>query len=309
MLRFEFTDIYGKTVYPDNPLYIVINRDENVPADDLSVTFPFLKDIDELSEVKVFDGEKVLFKGIVDEQQTILSEKDYYTKITARSMAAVLLDNESHPICYTDASTSVIFERHLKINGIEKYKGSETVLKGNFNISKGTTDWQAFCTFCIKALNSIPRIEGDGTADFSGVHSDEKLTFSNVNGIRYNSIKENIKRYKLISDVILKPLRSDSYNTVISDSFTKPRKIDRRRYIDVFSEKDYDTAENILKNSKKSAYELTIVSPECLIDKLGAEAEVIDDVLGKKDGIYISGITYCLTPEKEETTLVLKKLI
>lgn len=309
MLSFEFTDINGKIIKLNNPIYIVINRDENVPADDLSVVFPMLKDVDELCDVEVYDGSEIAFKGIVDEQQTILSEKEYYTKITARSMAAMLLDNESRPICYTDVCASVIFERHLKPNLISGYKADETVLKGDYNISKGTTDWQAFAAFCIKAFNKIPRIEPDGTANFNGVESEEKITFSNTNGIKYNSIKENIKRCKLISDVIIKPMKSDNYNTVINNSFSKSRKINRRRYIDIFSEKDYDTADMILKNSEKNAFELTVVSPLCLINKLGAEVKVEDDIIGEKDGLYVSGINYCLTPEKEETTLSLKKVI
>ena len=188
MLSFVFTDINGNTVYLDNPVYIVINQDENVPADDLSVTFPILKDAGEFCKVKVTDGEKVVFKGVVDEQQAIVSEKDYYTKITARSMAAELLDNESRPVCYTDVSASVIFERHLKPNQIIEYKADETVLKGNYNVSKGTTDWQAFAAFCIRAFNKIPRIEADGKAVFSGVESEEELTFSNINGLNLSLI-------------------------------------------------------------------------------------------------------------------------
>ena len=56
----------------------------------------------------------------------------------------------------------------------------ETVLKGDYNISKGTTDWQAFASFCLATVGVVPRIEPDGTADFYGVENDMKLRFSNM---------------------------------------------------------------------------------------------------------------------------------
>ncbi len=306
MLRFEFTDINNERLILDNPVYIVINQDENIPADDLTVTFPLIKNISELCEVEAFDGDKKVFRGIVDEQQSILDNNSYYTRITARSMAAALLDNESRPVNYTDVSTSVIFNRHLLPNNITSYKGEDKVLKGSFNISKGMSDWQAFSMFCLRVFNKVPRIEPDA-ACFTGGECEDELKFSNVNGIRYNSIKENIKRHKIISDVIIKPVKSDNYNTVYNDSFSKSHNIIRKRYVDIFSEKDYDTARMILENSRKNSFEITLTTPRGIIDKLGAKVSIEDENLGNLQGLYISSIYYCLTPEKEETTLILKR--
>ncbi len=307
MLEFRFKDIDDNDVVLTNPMYIVINRDEKIPADDLSVTFPFLKNVGELCGVEVFDGGKLVFKGLVDEQQNVLSDRLYYTKIIARSMAANLLDNESKPVSYNKVSASVIFNKHLLNNSIKSYKGKEVTLGGNLNITKGTTDWQAFYTFSRRAYGTTPRINSDGTADFYGIESGDNLRFSNVDGLRYNSIKENNKRCKLISDVYVKSKPSGSYDTIIRRDKIRNRKIDRRRYVDVSVSKNFSIPDTIIDNSISNSYEVTVISPERILDKLGAKVSIEDSGLGVIDGLYVSGIYYRLTPDKEETTLILKK--
>ncbi|MBR2280455.1 MAG: hypothetical protein IJ903_06010 [Ruminococcus sp.] len=306
MLSFIFTDINDERITLDNPIYAVINQDEKIPADDLTVTFPYIEKLSELSGVEVYDGDKIVFKGVVDEQQSVLGVKEYYTRIAARSMAAVLLDNESRPVNYTKPTTSVIFEKHLSPNSITKYKGEEKALNENLNVPKGTSDWQVFYNFCIKAFNRAPRIEADGTASFIGVNSDDKVLFSNNGGVSYNSIKENIKRCKLISDVNVKAGNS-GYNMVINDKSIKDRKIKRKRYYDASVNKDFTVPDIMIRNSLDNSYEVTVVSPERIIDKLGAKAEIENEKTGTIKGLYISSVYYRLTTEKEETTLILKK--
>lgn len=307
MLEFKFKDVDDNDIILNNPIYIVINQDEKIPADDLSVTFPLLKDIGELCEVEVFDDDKIVFKGVVDEQQNVLSDTLYFTKINARSMAANLLDNESRPVNYTDVSTSVIFSRHILPNAIKSFRGGNITYKGNLNISKGTTDWQAFYTFAQKAYNKTPRITAEGIADFNGINSEETLTFSNSNGIKYSSLKENKKRCKLISDVYMKTKQSGGYDTVIRKDSIISRKINRRRYVDISVSRNFSLPEVIINNSIGNSYEVTIITPERILEKLGAKVRIEDGGLGVIDGLYISSIYYRLTPDTEETTLILKK--
>lgn len=307
MLRFIFEDISGNKTVLSNPIYIVINQDENIPADDISVVFPYQKGINELCFLDVIDDEKTVFKGIVDEQQNIFNEKGIFIKIIARSMAAMLLDNESKPLSYNNVSTSVIFERHLKPNMIEEYIGKEVVLKDELNVLKGTTDWQVFRSFALKAFKKTPRIKADGTAYFYGAESDEKLVFSDVDGLEYNSVKENNKRCRILSDVIVKAGGNSDYNMIINNTEAKKRGINRRRYIDAKSPDDFNTADIMLENSLDNSYEVTVVTPRRVLDKLGAKVRLENEEFGIINGLYVSSIYYKLTPDKEETTLILKK--
>lgn len=306
MLSFKFKDTGNNILTLENPMYVVINQDEKIPADDLTVTFSGIISKTELCDVEVYDGDILVFKGIVDEEQRIVNEKLLYTKITARSMAAMLLDNESKPIDYTNPSTSVIFSRHLLPDSIESYRGDEVTLRERFNVTKGMTDWQVFYSFALKAYNKTPRINADGTADFNGIHSDETLVFSEKNGIRYSSLKENNKRCKLISDVYVKTKTNGGYDSSISRNSIKKRKINRRRYVDASVNTDFLIADNIINNSVDNSYELTLITDKRILNKLGTGVTVEDNYLGEIAGLYISSIYYKLTPDKEETTLILK---
>lgn len=305
MLSFKFTDINGEELSADNPFYVLINRDENIPADDLTVMLPIMDLSRELSGVTVFDGEENVFKGVVDEQVNFTDTKDCYTKIVARSMAAVLLDNECKPISYSYPSTSVIFKRHLLLNGIERFKGGERVVEGNIKIPKGAAEWQALTSFSLKAFGKTPRVEADGTVNFNGVESDKSLIFSNTDGIGYYSVKENNKRCKPISEVCAKTSASGFYDTVLHNDAAEKRGIRRIRYIDALSDSTLQVGDAMIKNCEKSSYEITVRTPERLPDVLGAKA-VISDMKTLKNNLYVSAVNYRLTPEKEETILTLK---
>jgi hypothetical protein len=288
--------------------YVTINQEESVPADDLSVTFPYIEQLPELVKIKAFYNSELVFLGIVDEQQVVAQESGVYTKIIARSVAGVLIDNESKPVSYLNPSTSVIWARHLEPHGIDKPVGDDVVLKGALNISKGMTDWQAFYNFCINAYGTVPRVEGDGTVKFSGVECDREMLFSNNGGTKYTSIKENNKRYQLLSTIKVKTTDSGGYNSIVENKDAVSRKIDRQRYLDSASTSNsLVVADTMLENAKKESYEITLICTEPLINVLGAKTKVQDDYIGEIDNLYISGICYRLKPEGEYTTVTLKK--
>ena len=71
------------------PLSLTIRMDEDVPADDCYAVFAYEK-VGELKEIKVLDGGKLLFVGVVDEQEHSVAEDGVRLKISARSLAAHL---------------------------------------------------------------------------------------------------------------------------------------------------------------------------------------------------------------------------
>ncbi len=306
MLRFEFKGVNGELIAPQNPVYIVINQDENIPADDLTVAFPLFDNNTELCEVTVYDKNEVVFTGVVDEQQNIVSSSRRITKIAARSMAAMLLDNECMPVSYSYPSTSVIFDRHIKPNRIGGYIGDEKVIEGNMRIPKGTTEWQAVTAFSIEAYGATPRIEADGTVNFYGVKSDLQLIFSNSGGINYSSLKENNKRCRLLSQVFVKAGSSSRYDTVIADEKAVKRKVRRKRYLDSTAGASLRVADTMIENGEKGSYEITVTANKRLINVLGASVVFKDRQLMRNEGLYVSGIYYRSTPGKEETILTVK---
>ena len=180
--------------------------------------------------------------------------------------------------------------------------------RGNFNIAKGTTCWQALNRFCVNTYGNSPRIEANGTANFEGINSDKYIEFSNNDGICYCSIKENNKRCQLISNVFVKAPNSIGYNTEFTNDDAISRKIQRSRYIDGFvNSTAVNVAESIIKNAKNNSYEITVITPEKLVNILGAKAKITDKYLGVIENVYVSSVCYKLQDGAEYTTVKLKK--
>lgn len=285
-----------------------LSQEADVPADDVSFVLPSAMDLPEMNYITVKKDDEVVFYGLVDEQQVIKDDANIYTKFVGRSMAAVLLDNESKPINYTYPSDSVIFSKHLKPYGITKYKGDNKFFAGVINISKGTTCWQALNRFCLLTYGNSPRIEYDGTANFKGVKKNEVILFSNKNGVSYYSIKEKIKRCELISNVYVKGPESSSYNTEVTNEEAIEKGINRSRYIDGLANLSaLNTAKSIIINSKNKSYEITLITKEPLLNILGYKAVVEDENLGTKNNLYVSAVYYHNNSNKEYTVVKLKK--
>lgn len=308
MLSFIGIDINDNEIKLTNPEYVTINQEEDVPADDISVVFPFILNLPELNKIVVKNHSQVVFIGLVDEQQIIGNDKGIWTKIVGRSMASFLLDNESKPISYLNPSSSVIADKHLKPYGMESFIGKDTVLSGTLNIPKGSTQWQALYSFCISAYGNKPRIEADGTVKMTGIESNESIVFSNKGGQRYISVKENNKRYKLLSSVKVKVHNEGDYNSVVENKTAIKRKINRERYLDsTYSSELFPVADKMIEKSVKDSYEIVLVCPDILINQLGVNAKIQDKYIGEKDNLYISGICCKISPEGEYTTVTLKK--
>ncbi len=308
MLSFKAVDIHDRETELPIPSYMTVNRDENVPADDISVSFPVIRDLPELCELTVSEDNEIIFHGQIDEQQTLVSDEAVMSRLVARSMAAVLLDNESKPVSYYCPSTSIIFSRHLEPFGINSYKGKETVLKETLNIIKGMTDWQALYSFCMRAYGKAPRVESDGTVNLNGIQCDKRIYFSNTDGTAYISLKENNKRCNTLSDVWVKLSAGDGYILNIVNEDAGKKKIKRERYLDATNSSVSPTvAETMIRSSVDNSYELIVVSTERLLNVLGAKAVVDDPYIGKREDLYVSSIYYNLTPDGERTTVTLKR--
>jgi hypothetical protein len=105
----------------------------------------------------------------------------------------------------------------------------------------------------------------------------------------------------------MKTKQSGGYDAVIRKDSIISRKINRRRYVDISVSRNFSLPEVIINNSIGNSYEVTIITPERILEKLGAKVRIEDGGLGVIDGLYISSIYYRLTPDTEETTLILKK--
>ena len=307
MLSFVFTDTEKREHRFDDPLTLNIRMDEDVPADDLYAVFPY-RDVGELTRVAAYDGGTLAFVGVVDEQERILSEKGRFLRVSARSLAAHLLDNEAPPQTYSHPSASLIFERHIAPYGIVWDEDDATYF-GEQVITKGTSQWAVLKNFCNACYSTAPRITADGRLRMKDSADPETVSFSDSGGgIAYSELYESKKRCEEISCVNIKVSDDEGYCRRIENADAAARGIVRERYLNaILAATPVTCADSIIANGEAASYSMTLKCGGRLTDCMGKRAIVQNRLFGERKDLYISGVSYRLDANGDSTTLRLKR--
>lgn len=322
MLSFKIGFSDKSVVCLPNPISIVYNSEYSVPADDIVVCFPFVKNLDSADYLFVYEdsneGEKILFKGIVDEIITLKNDKGFFTKIVARNMAGILLDNEAEPNVYFNVSASVIFKKHLKPYGFDDFFGDDLPLYNKyFTVAKGCSEWNVIENFCKAKYEKSPRITSSGKVIFDTKYN-EKFVFSDVcenvneNENKYYSIKKLVNKSKAISEIKVKLLENKGYESTIYNKAIENKVIDtkilKRRFVDVTRENiTINTVDNMMKNSNNKCFEIVIECLGAFMDCVGEGACVLDSLIGKYDDLYIHKVKYICDDSGDRSVISLRR--
>lgn len=315
---YECTDINNKIFNLYNPVSVKLSIEEETPADSLDAVFAIditntdEKTIEEIKYIKIYDDKNkiLVFSGIIDEQITQISKNGALLELHARSLAALLLDNEATPCVYSLPSLKIIFKNHVQEYGFVGFNGSEESFSKVFEVSKGTSQWEVLNKFCKEYLNADVRVEPSGFISTIKNNSKNKLYFSNKtnDSIKYTYISENKKRFKVISEVFLRCSKDGVYSTKVLNEKCENKDIKRKRYIDCINSSDPAfVADNIINKSNKDAYEIKIICPGFVNASLFKNAYVDDKILGYIDELYVSAINYSLNSNLEKCEITLKK--
>ena len=308
MLSFVAEDIKGCEIILPAAIKAVINMEEDVPADDLYVIFPYVE-LNELKNISVYDGGSLAFAGVVDEEEHIADSSGEYLRISARSLAARLLDNEAIPESYNHPSAGLIYERHVRPYGIRAADADDAVYFGEQVVTKGTSRWTAIRNFCNACYSAVPRISADGVLYMKGLSSNIKTVFSDSgDGLAYTAINESVKRCEEISRVNVKVSSGAGYAYPVANADAELRGIRRERCINaILTDTPLKCADAMIEAGRRKAYSLTLESPERLLNILGSEAQVKSSVIGDRKGLYVSSLKYRMDTNGESTTVVLKR--
>ena len=297
-MKFRLTDIYDE-IYELSDVYsAVINKEDGVPADDLVVVFPSHYNLPELKTISAYIGDEIVFEGIIDEQEVNCGKDGCFLKITARSLGAYLVDNEALPQTYYKPSLNTIFEKHIKPYGFTELKGNQKIFTGKFVVNKGLSEWDVFKNFCSSFLNTVPRITSDGIVDASGRPSDKnEVALKNSPGyLMYSSIKSNIKRYSLISEVFVSSKKSGKFDVRVCDENLILKAVSRKRYLNAANAvlTPVSCGETLIKNGKKDAFIIKAVCVNPIAFEIGQRISISDPIVGEISGLLIYKIKYSL---------------
>lgn len=310
MLRFVATYDDKTNALIEKVLTVVMDCELGVPADSLVLTCPYSRTLTEKADyISAYLENELVFKGQIDEIINIKKADGVITKITARSLASNLLDNEAEPVTYNNPASEFIFNRHLKPLGIESYDADIIPFYGNLKIDKGMTHWQVFQNFCKNRYGVEPRISGNGKAYFRGYKSNDIVIFGeNSDSVNYYSAKENKLRCKLISEVKLKLNEFGTYSGSIINENPDCKNIERVRYVNATSDRStIQTADKIISQSNLDSYSVLLECHGCHINLIGHIAEVNDSVFGRMENLVVNKVRYTLDSNGENTSVTLGK--
>lgn len=307
MLSYFFTDKNGIRCEFKNVLTVEISADVDVPADELVLTVPYDRKYRNVDMLEAYDGKSLVFVGQVDEIVSIVRTDGAIVRLSARSLAGRLLDNEAEPVTYINPAAKFIFERHLKPFGIVGYDGDEHPFMGTIKIEKGMTEWQVLEKFCNGRYGKNPRITGAGFALMCGTYGGAEPIVFGRNGVGYTSLREYIKPCKVISRVKLRTDEYGGYKSVVGNGSAADR-IKRVRYVNAFLDNNaVKTADRMIENGNRQSFEITVECAECLCGIVGRRAVIDDPLVGKREGLVVKSIKYSLKKNGESTTVVLGK--
>ncbi len=308
MLRFVVSDITGERHILRQPLILTIRMDEDIPADDCCAVFAYTP-IEEPVGITIYDGDKKVFVGVVDETERLASPTGVYLRLCARSLAAHLLDNEAAPQCYHHPSASLIYERHARPYGIEWDQSDDAVFFGEQQVTKGMSQWTALKNFCTACYSTTPRISADGILRMKQRDGGEPIIFSDDgDGVAYTELREFQKRCTEISRVNVKIADGDGYRYQVDNTDAIRRGIRRERYLNaVLATTPLTCADTMIRNGAGASYGVQIKCSGRLPDKMGRDAIVKSRLFGDKNDLYISGVSYRMDRNGEKTTLYLKR--
>ena len=137
-----------------------------VPCDSFSVSFPYQPEMTSaLAMAAGFLTEeqgRVILRAVVDEYTVEMNAGGLTASLSGRGYAARLLDNESQPVTYQDATLAEILKNHAEPYGITCKKTADIRAGNGYTVAAGASQWKAVENFCRVYGGFSPRFSRDG---------------------------------------------------------------------------------------------------------------------------------------------------
>ena len=137
-----------------------------VPCDSFTVTFLYRKEMGEALRLAAGftaeEGGKVMLRAVVDEYTVDLDGTGLTATVSGRGYAARLLDNESRPVTYQQATLAEILRNHAEPYGLVCGETAEVRADSVYTVAAGTSQWKAVENFCRIYGGFVPRFSREG---------------------------------------------------------------------------------------------------------------------------------------------------
>ena len=247
------TDINNNKMIFNHPLKVSITRSYDAPADAAITELLAKGSFKEIAALEIMDGTESLFYGIVDEQTERESGSSRKVVLKARSLEALLLDNEAQPQTYCLPSFGILFERHFRELGFTGFEADDKIYNGELVISKGMSQWDVLSDFCKRFSGTVPVITREGIIDIKNRKDQRQII---VGKDRIADLVKKYRRCEMISEIRVRSCSSGGYDMLISGEKAKSIGVKRRRYVNISGSRTSNVDDiRKLKDRTEKAYE------------------------------------------------------
>lgn len=137
-----------------------------VPSDSYTVKFLYEPDMASVLRLAAgfigLENGQVVARGIVDEYTVELGSEGVLATITGRGAIARLLDNESRPVTYQNATLAEIVRCHVTPYGIVCKEVADLRATSVYTVPAGVSQWKVLADFCETYGGFVPRFAVNG---------------------------------------------------------------------------------------------------------------------------------------------------
>ena len=148
------------------PTAWAVTHTGSVPCDSYEMTVVYEPDmapvLEKAAGFAAIENGVTMLRGIVDEYTVRMGPEGLTASILGRGYAARLLDNESRPVTYQDATLAEIVRCHVTPYGITCGELADLRAGAVYTVAAGSSQWKVLEDFCRTYGGFSPRFSRDG---------------------------------------------------------------------------------------------------------------------------------------------------
>ena len=237
-----------------------------VPCDSFSVTFVYQKEMAQaLKTAAGFVAEEegeVMLRAVVDEYTVDLDGNGLTATVSGRGYAARLLDNESRPVTYQQATLAEILQNHAEPYGITCGEIAEVRAASAYTVAAGSSQWKAVESFCRACGGFVPRFSREGELLASPEREGRTLSIGEGDPVLSCTLRED--HYGVLTEALVIDKTRNAYYSVKNEDMIR-RGGQCRRVIYTPGQSTWDamryTGEYQIRRSKEDAWTAEVTLP------------------------------------------------
>jgi len=286
-----------------------------VPCDSYSVTFLFdrklMPYLEKAAGFMGIENGRIVSRGIVDEYTVELGENGMTATLSGRGAAARLLDNESRPVTYENATLAEIIRCHVTPYGIVTREIADVRADSVFTAAAGVSQWKVLSDFCRTYGGFLPRFAVNGAMlAVPEKDSGKRLVIDDDSPVLACTVRED--HYGVLTEALVIDKKNNvSYSVKNPEMIAKGGQCRRVVYTpgqSTWAAMRY-TGEYQIEQSRQEEKELTVTLPGSFLAFPGDRVTLILERMGLRGTFRVAETeNVCSAHQGMTVTLTLKEV-